>query len=87
MYSDKPQKKALQVPVETHIRGRLYTLEVPELTPPGCRPTTVQAATKAEAQRLAEQAIEHASRVGLPVYNTPLGKAAKQRWSSIGETS
>ena len=85
MYSDKPHKAALQVPVDTHIKGKLVTVEVPELTPPGCTPTTVQAPTKAEAERLAAQAIAHAERVGLPVYNTEQGKAAKRRWSSLGD--
>lgn len=73
------------MPVDTHIKGKLVTLEVPELTPPGCAPTTVQAATREKALELAAKAIAHAERVGLPVYNTEQGKAAKRRWSSLGD--
>lgn len=65
--------------------SKLVTLKVPELTPPSCRPTVIQAPTMAEAQKLAKQAIAHAERVGLPVYNAEQGKAARRRWSSVGD--
>jgi len=85
MYSAKPDKTALQVPVDTHIKGTMVSIEVPELTPPGCAPTLISARTKAEAMKLAQRAIAHAEHVGLPRYNTEQGAAAKRRWSSLGD--
>lgn len=59
-------------------------IEVPELTPPGCAPTTISAPTLDEALALKGKALAQAKRAGSPIYSGENGKQARRNWASTG---
>lgn len=75
--SPRPDKRPLTVPLSMCPQSQV-TLEVPELTPPGCRPTLVCTDTLEAAQELKEKAIKTARQAGQPIYNGKDGKAEEQ---------